>query len=289
MAEARKNTKSRRGRSTSLVPGLIILSVVVVAIVAVVILFLSGMGLLQLPFLGGETTTPVTTEKSFADEFLSRLPPPEEDNGTGVSLEITVDDLETIVAEAATDIDHVHRMKITYSSGIKRVQYAEVVSKGGKFRADLKDSQGVILKRMLYDTVRIQVFDGATGQSKVFALNEWFSLSNTEDGELLSMLYGFSPKGEIGVPSMADVLALLDTEEIKDYGIALIREEKRHYILVSFTYAMTGVYEEYELDLETGIILTARSSLDGTVYYTVETEEITFDLSEYEDSFFKIQ
>ena len=161
--------------------------------------------------------------------------------------------------------------------------------KDGKFRADLKDSQGLVLKRMLYDTVRIQIFDGATGHSKVFALNEWFSLSNEEDRELLTLLYGFSPKGELGLPSMSDVLTLLDSEEISDYEIRLVKEEKRHYILVSFTYTLTGVKEEYELDLETGIILGARSSLDGVTYYTVETEEIRYNVSEYEDSYFKIQ
>ena len=164
-----------------------------------------------------------------------------------------------------------------------------LVSKGGKFRADLKDSQGLVLKRMLYDTVRIQVFDGATGHSKVFALHEWFSLSNEEDRELLTLLYGFSPKGELGLPSMSDVLTLLDSEEISDYEIRLVKEEKRHYILVSFTYTLTGVKEEYELDLETGIVLGARSSLDGVTYYTVETEEIRYNVSEYEDSYFKIQ
>ena len=284
-----KAKKTNRWTSTSMVPGLIVLSTVILAIVIFAVVFLSRMGLLEIPFLQGESTTPVHTNPSFADELLSRLPSPSDKGTESVFLTITADELETIVAEASEDVDHYHRMRITYSSGVKRVSFAEVVARGGKFRADLKDSHGVVLKRMLYDAVRIQLFDGATGDSKVFALNEWFSLSNAEDREFLTLLYGFSPKGELGLPSMADVLALLDSEEIADYEIRLVKEEKRHYILVSFTYTLTSVKEEYELDLETGIVLGARSSFDGTVYYTVETEEIRYDVSEYEDSFFKIQ
>ncbi|MBO5109579.1 MAG: hypothetical protein J6D21_02575 [Clostridia bacterium] len=289
MAKPEKTAKYSRGRATSMVPGLIVLSVILAVIVAVALLFLVRLELVQLPFLGGASTTPVETDRSFADELLSRLPAQPDGGEEGVSLEITLDDLETIVTEAASDVDHVHRMKITYTSGVRRIQYAEVVSKGGKFRADLTDSQGTVLKRILYDKVHIQVFDGATGQSKIFALNDWFSLSNAENKELLAMLYGFSPKGEIGIPSMADVLELLTTEEIADYRIELVRDEKVHYIRVSFTYTLTGVREEYDLDLETGIILSARSSLNGTVYYTAETEEISYVLTEYGDSYFKIQ
>ena len=288
MPDEKKQASNRR-TSMSMVPGLIVLSIVILAIVVMAVVFLSRMGLLEIPFLGGESTTPADTKVSFAEELLSRLPPPSDKEGESVFLTITPDELETIVSEASKEVDHYHRMRITYSSGVKRITYAEVVSKGGKFRADLKDSQGLVLKRMLYDTVRIQVFDGATGHSKVFALNEWFSLSSEEDRELLTLLYGFSPKGELGLPSMSDVLTLLDSEEISDYEIRLVKEEKRHYILVSFTYTLTGVKEEYELDLETGIVLGARSSLDGVTYYTVETEEIRYNVSEYEDSYFKIQ
>lgn len=285
---ADKKKAGGRWQNGSIVPGLIVLSGILLAIVVVAVLFLSRMGLLHLPF-GEEATTPVTTEKSFADELISLLPDVEDTGGAGVSLTITVDELETIVEEAAMDIDHVHRLKITYTSGVRRVQYAEVVSRGGKFRADLTDSGGLILKRMLYDTSRIQIFDGATGQSKVFSMNEWFSLSQPEDRELLTMLYGFSPKGELGLPSMADVLALLETEEIADYRIDLLRQDKEHYIYVTFRYTLTGVVEEYWLDLETGIVLRATSALNGTVYYTMETEELSFDVSEYEDGYFKIQ
>ena len=120
-------------------------------------------------------------------------------------------------------------------------------------------------------------------------MNEWFSLSEQKDGDLFALLYGFSPKGEIGVPSVSDVLQQLDKEQIRDYRIELVREEGEHYIRISFTYVLTGVQEAYDLDLETGIILRAQSSLNGEVYYTVETEELSFDVSEYEDSFFKIQ
>ena len=279
----------RRTRNTSLAPGLIVLSCVLVAIVAVALVFLSRMGLLRIPFLQEEQTSPVVTEKSFADELLSRLPPLPESGSDGVSLEITEEDLAVIVSEAAEDTDHVHRMKVTYSSSVTRMHYAEVVAKNGKIRADLLREDGVILKRMIYDAVRIQVFDGATAQSKVFSMNEWFSLSEQKDGDLFALLYGFSPKGEIGVPSISDVLQQLDKEQIRDYRIELVREEGEHYIRISFTYVLTGVQEAYDLDLETGIILRAQSSLNGEVYYTVETEELSFDVSEYEDSFFKIQ
>lgn len=284
-----KKPPKKKKTPPSLVPGLIVLSFFILAVTILLIVFLSHLGLLNLPFGAEGATNTADTGFRFSDELLSRLPPSSGEESGGVSLEITLEDLKNIVAGSDKTTDYVQTLKITYLSTVKRVYTAHVVTKDGRFRADLVSDGNIILKRIVYDTARIQLFDGATGLSKVFSLNDWFTLGKHENYEVLSVIYGFSPRSEVGLPSASDMLTLLESEDVSDYKVELVRDAEENYIRVSFVYDLTGVSETYEMDLETGIILRARSCLDGQEYYTAETESLTFDLSEYTASYFTIQ
>lgn len=283
----KKDKKNKR--TTSLVPGLLVLSVCIVAITALLVVFLFRMGLLNLPFGIEDTTAPLDTDYRFSDELLSRLPPVLDNGGESVSIEITTSDLRRIVAESESVTNYVQTMNVTYFANIRRSYTANVVTKNGRFCADLVDADQRILKRIVYDTNRIQLFDGATGLSKVFSLNDWFTLNQHENSEVLSVIYGFSPKSEMGLPSLKDVLTQLESGDLRSYKVELVREEDANYIKVSFVYEHTGVQDVYLMDLETGIILSVHSYLDGKEYYTVTTESLSFDLSEYPNDYFTIK
>lgn len=178
---------------------------------------------------------------------------------------------ETVNSDAKTVIsmlsavepveNYYHTYTVKYTFGDELLFKNLYVTKNeNEWKILVRDSNSG-LKTIRFDGKQYSVKDEITGDEKIFSKDSGLSL------ETQSYL-----------PPLSEIKSLLSEYEsaeaasdISDCKIELLRSQNANIVSLSFKYNGTGQTEEYAIHLDYGVIISARSMIDGKVYYEATT------------------
>ncbi len=145
--------------------------------------------------------------------------------------------------------------------------------RGDSVNARLYNADGVGIREIVTDGDTLWYYDGEVGEGREIPAGE-----------------GFSPEDDIGMPSAGALLAVIEqfpaegeeSEAFADCELYLLETEYGHFYYAAFTRKATGLWEEYYLSLDYGIILSLNVMKNGQMIYTWELLDVSVDPSDWD-------
>lgn len=277
-----KTTKQKNTRADitvlPIVPGIAVLSAVMLLSFLVLLIALNLGGMISLPGwierIIGTAPDEVSEEDRFSREFLSALTGTEQAiGGELVYMETDGESLLPLLLSAKTIPSFYQTCTVTRSSGEEALtqQLFRIVS-GEKEHAEIV-SRGYLAKSVTADGTSIAVTEGANTRT--------FSRSGSDI---------FTTESELGLPSLTRMQRMIAEAEEGKYTLQLSSTKDTLCIRAEFTDTASGVREVFEVVPDCGIIFTAASYLPGedTPYYTLTTESLLIDITGFNESIFEM-
>jgi len=269
-------------KRTSAVPGVIILALLCIALFLTLIIVLYRNDMINLPsflekLIGRSQVEEVPKKNDFTSAFLaSAKDTPTNQAQSGELFFVGNEALTELITGTEIPKKYYHELVVSYSNEhssptVAATQRVRIFKSGDKYRINIKNSNG---------TEKTVISDGKS-----------VLIQNTQKNQMterilpISESYKFSLYNEAGIPDTNHLFSLLTevnpmeqpgdegtVPPISNYDISLDRSSTRNNVKINFTYNDTQISESFELSLEKGVILSARSSIGGAVYYTITTE-----------------
>lgn len=196
-----------------------------------------------------------------------------DENGRVVTFEVTYENLRGALLSKAPENGVAIVSKITYyntdTASSRNVAYYR---DGSRFRIEqYKIGAGDKMDESTLEVLKISngdelyVLDCVSGKSNVIAQD-----------------IRISPENEAGIPSVEDLLSVVDrfpstengiaSEEanITDTQLTLVRTEDGNVYYIAFTYADIGIREEYYVSLEHRTVISCNTTQNGKPVYSYE-------------------
>lgn len=148
---------------------------------------------------------------------------------------------------------------VTYKSEEKTLFYKNKIwRQDNNYRIEQYDETGSLSKLIICDGSEISITSYGTEnikRTRIYNVNENFTLES-----------------EAGIPSLSSIKTLLESSDITEPDIALLRTSDNSFYSVSFGYSDLTQREEYFISLETSIIMRVEIYENGHSVYSVATD-----------------
>jgi len=301
-----KKTKSEK--SAGIVPGTIIIIAVLIIAFGLVFAWMYSVDLLFLPDFVKDFFGITDDEASVTwniGELQSAVKNGRNQGNTAVSFDVTYDNIKNAFLGGEIPEGEFVDGKVTvYENDTYHSKKILVYRCNEKYRAEIGGYDQ-------HTTATYAVSDGKT-----------VTFKDTENGELTTKNHtaGISFENEIGIPSLSDIIAIVerfpkdnnhlessteeseqddtqaapedgldiassvpeaDPDDITDCEICLLRTENGNVYYVAFTWEAQGIREEYYLSLDYRTVIYAETSVNGATVYTYEALQISYDRTVY--------
>ncbi|MGM9653376.1 MAG: hypothetical protein ACI3XP_07040 [Eubacteriales bacterium] len=279
----KKRTDKKRAEITTLpiLPGTLVICGCILAVLLVLLLVFYYTGILSPPpFLsrilyGNAESGP---ESGFGEEFLASLngKEPELYEEDVRLLDLSEPQLKELLLQSAPVDSWYQLADITWTDGAAAFTKWQVLCIASGERA------------------HVEVFSGAHSLTKyIISDASSFYIRENESARLFSRTgeyASFTPQSEAGMPSYARMQQMIAEAEEGKYELSLQTVQSSPCIRASFTDALSGVREIFEVMPDCGLILNAYSYLPGedTPYYQMQTSAVMIHLTGLDETLFDI-
>ncbi len=215
-------------------------------------------------------------DDGFAENFLASLSGNAPDLNTADEklLDLSEDSLKDLLLASRPADSYYQCMDVTWTDGASVFNKSQVyfIVSGDRIHAEIYPVGG-IPKYMNCSSTQFWIREA--GESRLFSRSDSSS---------------FTPEGECGIPSLTRMQAMIAEAEEGKYALQLETVMHSPCIRVSFTDAVSGVMETFDVMPDRGLIIAASSCLPGSEmpYYQMTTTAILTDLSGLDDTTFEI-
>lgn len=276
----KKNRAHSQGDVTTLpiIPGTLIIAggVLIAFILMMVLLYHSGIltppAFLDGLFSSGDTADP---GDGFSEEFLASLAGNNPLAGDpAVLMDMSQGSLKELLLAAEPTHSYYQIASVTWADANARFTTAQVYYLVAGTQIHAESFTSSTLPKQL------------TANADTFYIREGASFRHFSRSESTT----FTPEGEMGLPSLSRMQAMIGAAEEGKYDLSLETILNTPCIRASFTDTVSGVRETFDVIPDYGIIVAAYSYLpDATSpYYMMQTSSVLTDISGFDESIFSI-